>query len=130
MDSWTVLLVDDSKMFREITTQFLSYYPYLHIIGEAEDAISGYQKAMVLRPDIILLDWEMPGKMGAEIVPELQVTLPEAKVIVLTLMNNRMYRRHALAMGADAFVPKSQLVSDLIPAIHQAMVPDSSQSEM
>jgi DNA-binding response OmpR family regulator len=72
-----------------------------------------------VNPQVILVDLAMPGLPGLETIPHLRRMMPELKIIALTVMNSPSFRRAALAAGADVFLPKATMRTDLLPAIRQ-----------
>jgi len=88
------------------------------VLGEGEDVLS---KARDLRPHIVLIDPFMPlgNKSGLEAVSRLRAALPQVGIVVLTLVSSNGYRQAALAAGADDFVPKTEVYTDLLPVIDQ-----------
>jgi len=66
----------------------------------------------------------MPGLSGLETIPRLRAMLPEVSIIALTLLDAKVYRQAALAAGADDFVPKANLSTDLLPAIRRVAKTD------
>ena len=75
--------------------------------------------APLLKPQVILTDLAMPEMHGLDPIPRLRASLPDAVIIVLTLMDPRSYRAAVLAAGADAFVSKATLEGDLLPTIRR-----------
>jgi two-component system response regulator DesR len=116
-----VLLADASLTFRHATTRFLcerSSTVVVGALGGGEDILA---KARDLRPHIVLIDPFMPlgNKSGLEVVSRLRAALPQVGIIVLTLVSYSGYRQAALAAGADDFVPKTAVYTDLLPVIHR-----------
>ncbi len=115
----SIMLVDDHHTFLDMTAAFLQAQEGLRVVGKASNGIQALDQAQVLRPDIILVDMAMPHMPGLEVIKRLRQIRPEVKIIALTVMNSPDFRRAALEAGADAFVPKSRLRADLLPAIRQ-----------
>ncbi len=117
----TVLLVDDNSIFLRTLTRFLEEegrdeVVVIGVAGSGEEALT---QARDLRPQAILLDLRMPGMSGLEALPLLRKALPETAIIVLSIMDPDAYRGPALAAGADDFVCKAALDTDLLPAIRR-----------
>ena len=115
----SVLVVDDNPIFRRILTRFLEERSKFEVIvvGSAEGGEKALEKAPPLRPQVILVDLAMPDMHGLDLIPRLRSLLPDVIIIVLTLMDPASYRNAAKAAGADAFVSKATLESDLLPTI-------------
>ena len=118
----SLLLVDDNPKFLRLLTRFLHIrYPAdVVVIDVARSGIEALARAQSVRPQVVLLDLAMPGMSGWEVIPRLRKDLPEIGIIVLTLLESGGYREMVLEAGADAFVGKSALVTELMPAIRRA----------
>ena len=117
----SVLLVDDNPIFLRILTRFLEERSRLEVIvvGSADGGEKALAKAPLLKPQVILVDLAIPDIHGLELIPRLRVLLPDATIIALTLMDPGSYREAVMAAGADDFVSKATLETDLLPAIRR-----------
>ena len=115
----SLLLVDDNPRFLQVLSRFLHtrYSADVAVIGMARNGIEALARAQVVRPQVVLLDLAMPGMPGWEVIPRLRKELPEVGIIVLTLLESGGYREMVLEAGADAFIGKSALATELMPAI-------------
>lgn len=122
----SLLLVDDSPTFLRLVSRFLSeqYPDEVAIGGLAEGGEAGLAQAHALRPDIVVIDLAMPGLPGLKAISLLRAALPNLGIIALTLLEANGYRQAALAAGADEFVSKATLVTELLPAIRRVMQAD------
>ena len=93
--------------------------PDLHVVGEAADGAEAIRLAQELRPDILLLDLGMPRVNGLEVLRWSKAEHPESKVIIVTVHTEDAYRQAAEASGADAFLLKRTLGTDLLPTIQR-----------
>jgi len=120
----SVLLVDDNRTFLRILARFLSEQgeDALCVVGSVIGGQDAVAQAQRLHPDVILLDLAMPDVSGLTLLPTLRRTLPDAIIIALTLMDPDSARQATLAAGADAFVSKTSLERDLLPAIRRLVV--------
>ena len=114
-----VLMVDDNPTFLDIATEFLQEYDELDIVGTASLGQQALLQAKKLQPQVILLDLAMPDLPGLEVIPLLRAMQLDVTIIVLTLLNTDGYREAALAAGADDFVPKAKMNTDLLLAIRR-----------
>jgi len=121
MKTIRILLVDDNPMFLGIAKDFLQLQVELSVVGSARSGQEALAQARELKPDVILLDLNMPGQSGLETIPQLKRLLPAAKIIALTMMNREAYAPAALAAGANGFVSKVNMGSDLLPAIWRVL---------
>lgn len=117
----SVLLVDDNPHFLRVLDRFLSQHggDDVRVVGSIVGGRDALAQAAWLQPDVVLVDLKMPDVSGLQLLPPLRQTLPDAILIALSLMEPSQYRDDALAAGADAFVSKSSLECDLIPAIRR-----------
>ena len=79
-----ILLVEDFKPYRSLTTTLLSHSPDLKVIGEAEDGSEAVAQAQQLRPDLILMDIGLPKLNGLDAARRIRDVLPSAKIVFLT----------------------------------------------
>ncbi len=117
----SLLLVDDNPTFLRILRRFLETQDRaaVRVVGTASGGAEALVMAVVQRPELIVTDLAMPDLHGLELLPMLRRLLPEAGLIALTLMRPESYQAIALAAGADAFVAKTTLESELLPAIQR-----------
>ena len=127
MDPIPVLLVDDNPIFLNIVTRFLQSHKDVVVVGSAGGGEAALACAPDLKPQVILLDLAMPGLSGLEVIPRLRVILPTVAIIVLSWRDAEGYRPVVLAAGADGFVSKATLSTDLLLAIRR--VTRTSQSQ-
>ncbi|MFQ6101931.1 MAG: response regulator transcription factor [Anaerolineae bacterium] len=117
MNTISVLLVDDNLTFLRIATRFLQKHNDIVIAGAFNGGKEAMEQAHTLQPDIVLIDLAMSDLPGLEAIPRLRVMLPGAGIIALTLLDANSYRPAALAAGADDFVSKATMSTDLLPAV-------------
>lgn len=101
-----MLLIDDNTAVREAVRALLLAEPGLRVVGEAADGPDGLDRAGELRPDLIVLDQEMPGPSGLDVLPTLRRMLPDCRIVFFTLSVE--IEAQALAGGAVAVVAKEQ----------------------
>jgi DNA-binding NarL/FixJ family response regulator len=115
----SVLLVDDNPVFLRITTRFLQQHGDVVVVGAAGGGQEALALVQELKPELVVIDLAMPGLSGLATIPLLQVVLPEVGLIALTVLDTNGYRQAALGAGANDFVPKASLDTDLLPAIQR-----------
>lgn len=121
MDPISVLAVDNHPAFLDALTRFLKEEcrGEVVLVGTARGGQEALEQAQRLQPQVILLDLRLPGLSGLKAIPLLRRALPGAGIIALTLLDTDAHRQAALAFGANDFVSKSSIDTDLLPAIRR-----------
>jgi DNA-binding NarL/FixJ family response regulator len=114
-----LLLVDDRSAVRTGLKIWLSLEPDLEVVGEASDGAEAISLARALRPDVVLLDVEMPGMDGISATAALHSAAPQSAVVILTLYDDTATRTLAREAGAAAFVAKHQMEETLLAEIRR-----------
>ena len=96
------LIVDDQALVRRGLALILSLEPDIDVLGEAADGIEAVEMARRLRPDVVLMDLNMPRKSGVAATREITAALPQTRVLVLTTMEADQNVFDALRAGALA----------------------------
>jgi len=109
------LIVDDSKMVRDVIRDFLEADGNFRIIGEAADGEEGVQKILSLNPDLVTLDIEMPRMNGLEVI-EAVMKNSSVPIVVVTSHDTAKTAYEATVRGALEFYPKDIFLDDLNPA--------------
>jgi len=110
-----VLLVDDNEVVREGLKSILEPQPDIEVVGQASDGLDAVAKAEELRPDVILMDAQMPVMDGTEATRRIKQSLPDVKVLFLTVYGD--YVGDALAAGASWYLTKDCRRQDLLQGI-------------
>ena len=112
-----ILLVDDQNLVQQGIKSLLDQDRELKVVGTVKDGRSAIKQIDLLRPDIVLLDIEMPGMNGISVTKYITHFLPQTKVIILSSHEDKKYLVQALMAGAKAYILKSSLMKDLKQAI-------------
>ena len=112
-----VLIVDDHAVVRSGLKLLLEAEPGIEPIGEAENGSRAVFEAIELQPDVVLLDLVMPETGGLESMPTLLQSVPDAKVLVLSMQDDPRYVREAFAAGASGYLLKEAADVELVAAI-------------
>ena len=115
-----LLLVDDQSIVRQGLRMQLALEPDLKVVGEAENGEQVLALAAQLRPDVILMDVELPLMDGITATARLRSADPKCAVVILSLYDDAKTRAAAQAAGAIAFVGKQESSEMLLAAIRQA----------
>ena len=110
-----VVVADDSEVMLETIVGLLT--PHFEVVGTARDGKTALEMIQQLKPDIAVLDVSMPFKTGIEIAADLKTSAPDVKVVILSSRDDEYYLRAARSAGALAYVVKSTLGDELIPAL-------------
>jgi DNA-binding NarL/FixJ family response regulator len=117
-----VLVVDDTEHVRAMLVDILQLYGF-DVVGQAADGEEAVTQAAATRPDIIVMDYKMPGKDGVETTREIRESIPQQHVILYSAYINRELQDEAIAAGVSACVPKGSGVEALAEEI-SALVMD------
>ena len=120
-----ILLVDDHAMFREGVKLLLQRDARLEVIGEAGDPAKALELTARERPNIVLLDIDLAGHDGLDMIESLQASSPASDIIVLTGIRDEGLQARALRSGAKGFVQKDQngdLVLRAIQKVHEGEI--------
>ncbi len=115
-----ILLVDDHHLFRSGVKALLSRQPEFDVIGEAADGLEGLKRAKQLRPDIVLLDLDMPGINGRETLKMLLEEVPQVQVLMLTVSENAEDLLECLKAGARGYLLKNIETDYFVDSIRRA----------
>jgi DNA-binding NarL/FixJ family response regulator len=116
-----VMLADDHTLLRQTLAGMLESSGNFVVVAEAGDGDSALNKALAVLPDILLLDINMPGRSGLEILPLLRRDAPDVKVLILTGRDEDTYIVRALRSGAHGYILKSADEKELIDAVTKVM---------
>ena len=119
MDTIRILLVEDQTLMRQGLKTILDLEPGLKVVGEAGDGEMGVRLALELRPDIILMDVQLPGQSGVEATTAICAAWPQAKVIILTTFDRDDYVFHGIRAGAQGYLLKDTPADNLIETIRR-----------
>jgi len=114
-----VLLTDDHELVRTGIRRLLEDSKQVEIVGEADCGEDSLQLAQSLKPDVILMDVNMPGIGGVEACRRILQRNPKQKIIVLTVHNEQTFPKRLLEIGAKGYLTKECGVDEMIKAIKQ-----------
>lgn len=113
----TVMIAEDQTMMRSALAGLLGLEPDLEVIAEVGRGDEVVSAVTAHLPDVLLLDIELPGRSGLDVIPEVRETRPGTAIIVVTTFGRAGYLRRAMDGGARGFLVKDDPVEDLATAI-------------
>lgn len=114
-----LLLVEDQTLMRQGLKTILDLEPGFRVVGEAADGERGVQLALELRPDVVLMDVQMPKLNGVQATAELVRQWPEARVVILTTFDRDDYVYQGVRAGALGYLLKDTPATQLIETIRR-----------
>jgi DNA-binding NarL/FixJ family response regulator len=117
-----VLVVDDYAEFRELVCVMLGQRQNLQVVGEASDGNEAVSKAVELRPDLILLDIDLPRMDGIEAARQIRNLIPKSKIIFLSAESSVVSLQSAMNVGAWGYVLKLNVGTELLFAIDTVLL--------
>jgi DNA-binding NarL/FixJ family response regulator len=112
--AWRLLLVDDHALFREGLAGLFAYQADFAVVGQAEDAAGALARAQALRPDVVLMDVDLPGEDGVSATRRLKAALPETTVVMLTAYDDTDRLLEAIKAGAQGYLLKNIRSGELL----------------
>jgi len=117
----SILIVDDAQSVRESLGWLLADEPGLTVVGEASDGSNALQQAVKLRPDLVILDIELPDTDGFSVTRQLKA-LPNAPLVVLlSVHSDSLYKQRGAEAGCDAYVEKGLGWPELVTVLHRVL---------
>jgi two-component system response regulator NreC len=119
-DEIRVVIADDHAVVRSGLRMLIEAQEDLHVVAEAGDVPTALQVIRAHRPTVAVLDLNMPGGSGLEMIPVLRESTPETAIVVLTMQDDPAFARQALQGGALGFVLKESADDELLEAVKLA----------
>jgi DNA-binding NarL/FixJ family response regulator len=115
-----VLIVDDHTLIREGLQAILALEPDLQVVGLADGAESAVALARQHEPDVVLMDFRLAGRSGAEAAADIRSALPATSIVFLTADESDDALSAAVRAGAAGYLAKTAPIEDVVSAIHRA----------
>jgi two-component system response regulator DevR len=115
-----LLLVEDHRLMFEGLSSLLSEYPDLSVVGVATTVADSVHKAVLLRPDVVLMDYRLPDGDGAQATERIRVQAPDTAILFLSADPSEAAVTRAVEAGASGFVSKGATAEELVSAIRRA----------
>jgi DNA-binding NarL/FixJ family response regulator len=125
MEFLQVLVVDDSTLWRDFVLRYFETKTGFKIIGVAVNGLEAVRKVDQLRPDVILMDINLPGINGIEATRQICNTCPGAKIVFVSMLDDSAIVRAAFDVGGSGYILKHDFAEDLFPGIRAVL--DSRQ---
>ena len=109
-----VLLVDDSPHFLRAASRFLSELDAVVAVATAGNGADAVQAVLADRPELVLIDINMPGMSGLAAVRRIKAVEPDVRVVVVSLNESADFRAAAVAAGADGYIPKRDFATGVM----------------
>jgi DNA-binding NarL/FixJ family response regulator len=122
MKAIRVLVVDDQPAVRAALGILMAVHPDISVVGEAADGLSAVQAAGVLQPDVVVMDYEMPGMNGVDAAVALRAGGAGCRVVMLSLHDDPAVKAAASEAGVIALITKSVSTLLLLAAVREAAV--------
>ena len=116
-----VLVVDDHQLVRVGTSRLLADYDDIEVVGQAGSGEEAIYRVRQLKPDVVLMDVQMPGIGGLEATRRCLRVDPDVKVIAVTVYEDEPYPSKLLNVGAQGYVTKRADVSEMVQAIRKVI---------
>lgn len=120
-----VLVVDDHSVVREGIRHVLEGTEGFRVIAEAANGVEALEQATRERPDVVLLDLSMPGPSGLDVVRQLRARLPDIRILILSVHDDREYVLESVRVGAHGYLRKDSSPADIRHAIRTVHAGDS-----
>lgn len=116
-----ILLADDHTIVRQGLARLLEDQPKFKVVGEAENGKVAVEKALALKPDIIIMDIAMPFLNGIEAAKRIKKNLPKVKILILSMYAQENHIHELLQTGVSGYLLKESSGRDITMAIESAM---------
>ena len=116
-----VVIVEDNRLFRETLELLLALRDEIEVVGSVEGGAEAVELCRTLEPDVVLMDYRMPGLDGAQATTAVLAASPQSRVVCLTASVSAAEREHVLAAGAVACLMKDEGLDRIVDAILDAV---------
>ncbi len=113
-----IMLVDDHSLFRKGLASLLSSQPDIEVIGEASNGDEAIENVKILKPDLVMMDINMPKRDGLEATKEIKKIMPDVKIVMLTASDEDQYLFEAMKIGAQGYLLKDLEMHQLLDLLN------------
>ncbi len=121
MKKTTIVIVEDHKLIRQMWAKLFSDRNDIEITGESGKLNDAVELIKIKRPDIVLLDINLPGGSGMDAVPQIRKYSPGTRIIAVSMHNQPVYAKKMIQMGAKAYVTKNSSHEEMYRALDIVM---------
>tara|TARA_R110002096_G_scaffold431684_1_gene647281 strand:- start:106 stop:738 length:633 start_codon:yes stop_codon:yes gene_type:complete len=114
-----ILIVDDHAMVRLALSEAIDQHDGLELVGEAENSAKAIELYRELQPDVVTMDYQLPGMNGDEVIAAIREEFPEARIVLLSIYDTEESLWRAVEAGALGFVSKAVEINEMIAAIRE-----------
>jgi len=115
-----IVLADDHQVVRRGLQLVLGEEPDVEVVAQADDVRSARRHVSELRPDVLVIDFNMPGGSVLESIPEIRVAFPATQIVMLTMQKDPHLAQQVLRADARAYVLKEEADTELVLAVRRA----------
>jgi pilus assembly protein CpaE len=119
-DKTSVVVVDDTDESREMILRMLQFDPTIEVVGKARTGVEAIDAAQKLKPDVMVMDINMPDMDGITATEQIRKKHPFIQIVILSVQNDANYMRKAMLAGARDFLTKPPMIDELTVAIRRA----------
>ncbi len=123
--SLKVLVVDDHRSYAEALSLAISIEPGFESIGSVPDVESAIQVVLAERPDVVVIDWQLPLVDGVEGIRRILVADPRVKLVMITGHADASLRKLSALAGASAFLAKESSIAEIVQAVRDSVTGDA-----
>ena len=123
-----ILLADDTALFRRSIAELIGQQDGLAVVGEAENGLEAVEKARTLRPDVVIMDVEMPVMDGVEATRLIREQMPGVRVVMLTVSESDDHLFDAIRFGAQGYLLKNLRPAELYDLVRAVMRDEAALS--
>jgi len=116
-----VLIADDQPLIRKMVRAILQEHPQIEVCGEVQDGAKAIEEALRLKPDVVVLNINMPVLNGFDAAREIKTKLPGAGIVILSSRADRHFVEEAKRIGVQAYVDKTKAGEALVKAVEAAV---------
>jgi len=114
-----IFIADDHELIRGTLIRVLLEEPDMKVVGEAKNAMEVLEKMRKTECDIIVLDLNMPGRSGLDMIVDLKILNPQLRILILSIYPEEKYAIRALRAGANGYISKDVALQELVTAIRK-----------